>query len=384
MICFINSVARKVIDPLLEQEGLEGDDPDFLILGREIRNTGRSFCRVNGRTVNLSILKAVARPLIDIHGQTEHLSLMQVRQHQRFLDRYAGLEAQRQELAAEVRQLRKVRQELAELMRDEQYLARRIDQLSFQVEEIQAANLKPGEEDELEAERNRLANAEQLSQLTNEAYGLLVEGEHGEQASIIDLLGQVARLVNSLGKLDQSWTEQHQMVGNLTYQVEDLASFVRDYSDSIDFSPVRLQEIEERLGLIFSLKRKYGSTVEEIIEFGRKAETELETISHNEEHIDSMRQQEEALRHKIGQVALALSETRQQAAQALARQVEAQLADLRMEKANFFVDIQWVESADGVFVDRGEDGLKVVACDEQGIDRIEFKISPNLSAGCRR
>jgi DNA repair protein RecN (Recombination protein N) len=368
---------QAIIDPKLEREGLEGDEPDILILGREIRSTGRSFCRVNGRTVNLSILEEVARPLIDIHGQTEHLSLMQVRQHQRFLDRYAGLKAPREKLAAEVRQLRKVRQELADLMRDEQYLARRTDQLSFQVEEILAANLKPGEEADLEIERNRLANAEQLSQLTNVAYALLVEGEDSEQVSIIDLLGQVARVVNNLGKLEQSWVEQHQMIENLTYQVEDLASFVRDYREGIDFNPARLHEIEGRLGLIFSLKRKYGSTVEEIIEFGRRAETELETITHNEEHIESLRESEDALRRKIGQQALSLSEARQQAARSLAQEVEAQLADLRMEKAKFNVDIQWVEATDGVFVDSGRSEEKVVACDEQGIDRVEFKISAN-------
>jgi len=368
---------RTMIDPVLEREGLEGDDSDILILGREIRGTGRSFCRVNGRTVNLSLLEEVARPLVDIHGQSEHLSLMQVRQHQHFLDRYAGLQNQREKLAAEVRQLRKVRQELADLLRDEQYLARRLDQLSFQTEEIQVANLKPGEEDELNVERNRLANAEQLSQLTNEAYALLMESGEEEQSSVIDLLGQVARLANNLSKLDQTWVEQQQMVENLTYQIEDLAGFVRDYSESIDFNPARLQEIEERLGLIFSLKRKYGSSVEEIIEFGRRAEAELKDISHNEERIENLREDEEALRHKIGQLALALSEGRRRASQSLADRVVTQLADLHMEKAVFEVDIQWTESPDGVYVTCGKDEVKVVACDEQGIDNVEFLISPN-------
>jgi DNA repair protein RecN (Recombination protein N) len=373
----LSDYVRAAIDPVLEREGLEGDDTDILILGREIRNTGRSFCRVNGSTVNLSLLEEVARPLVDIHGQTEHLGLLQTRQQLRFLDRYAGLEEQRQKLAAEVRQLRRVRQELAELLRDEQYLARRLDQLSFQVEEIQSANLKPGEENELNIERNRLANAEQLSQLTNEVYALLVESPDGEQASIIDLLGQTARLINQLAKLDPTWADQHQMVDNLTYQIEDLAGFVRDYSENIDFSPTRLQEIEERLGLIFNLKRKYGSTVEEIIEFGQRAEAELETISHNEENIDKLRQVEESLRHKIGEQALALSQGRRQATHSLAEEVVAELTDLNMEKAKFEVDIQWLEAADGVYVDCDQEGVKTVACDERGIDQVEFLISPN-------
>jgi DNA repair protein RecN (Recombination protein N) len=367
---------RSIMDPILEEEGLEGDNSDILILGREIRDTGRSFCRVNGQTVTLGILEKVARPLVDIHGQSEHLSLMQVRQHQRFLDRYGGLDSQREALAVEVRQLRKVRQELADLQRDEQYLARRIDQLSFQVEEIEMAQLKPSEEAELNLDRNRLANAEQLSQLTGEAYRLLAEGEAGEQSSIIDLLGQMGKIVSSLAKLDPTWTEQRQMVESLTYQIEDLATVVRDYSESIDFDPTRLQELEERLTLIFNLKRKYGDTVEEIIEFGRRAQTELDTISHSEERMGTLRETEEALRQRIGQQALALSEARRKAAESLAAGVVTELADLNMSRAEFGVDIQWTETEDGVYV-AGENGFLTLACDEQGIDRIEFLISPN-------
>jgi DNA repair protein RecN (Recombination protein N) len=368
---------RTSVDPLLEREGLEGDDPDILILGREIRTTGRSFSRVNGRTVNLSILEEVARPLVDIHGQSEHLSLMQVRHHLRLLDRYGGLDNQRANLAAKLGELRQVRQELAELKRDEQYLARRLDQLSFQIEEIEAANLRPGEEDVLNTERNRLANAEQLSQLTNEAYRLLLESERDEQASIVDSLGQAVRIVNNLAKLDPTWAEQRQMVDNLVYQVEDLATFVRDYNESIDFNPTRLQEIEERLSLIFSLKRKYGNSVEEIIDFGRRARAELENISHSEERIETLRETEEELRHKIGRLALDLSQARRQAAKALADDVMAQLADLGMEKADFTVEFNWAEAADGVYVDTGEEGVLSLACDERGIDRVEFLIAPN-------
>ncbi len=270
---------RAAIDPILEREGLEGDLPDTLILGREIRNSSRSYCRVNGRTVNLTILEAVAQPLVDIHGQSEHLSLLKVRQHQRFLDRYADLDGQREALAAEVRRLRQVRRELAELLQNQQRLARRLDQLTFQVEEIQAANLTPGEEAELNIERTRLANAEQLSQLAAELYALLVEGEGDEQPSAADLLGQAGRVAGSLNKLDETWAEHRQLVDGLVYQLEDLGRIVRDYSEEIDFNPARLQEVEERLGLIFNLKRKYGNSIEEIIEFGQEAQAELESLS---------------------------------------------------------------------------------------------------------
>ena len=372
----LSEEVRTIIDPILEREGLDGDEPDILILGREIRSNGRSFCRVNGSTVNLSILEEVAQPLVDIHGQSEHLSLLKVRQHQRFLDRYAGLDNQRLELAAEVRQLRQVRQELNSLLQDQQRLARRIDQLTFQVEEIEAADLQPGEEEELNIERNRLANAEQLSQLAGELYRLLIEGDGDEQSPATDLLGQAARLIGSLVKLDDTWDEQRQLIDGLVYQLEDLGGTVRAYSENIDFNPSRLQEVEERLGLIFNLKRKYGDTIAEIIEFGQKAQAELDTLSHSEERIDELREEEERLRHKIGQVALALSNARRQASQALAEGVVAQLADLGMDQADFSVQIEWSDDSDGVYVETG-DGQRILACDERGLDRIEFLIAPN-------
>ncbi|GIK41606.1 MAG: DNA repair protein RecN [Chloroflexota bacterium] len=367
---------QAAINPVLEREGLEGEEPDTLVLGREIRSTGRNFCRVNGSTVNLSILEEVAQALIDIHGQSEHLSLLQVRQHQVFLDRFAGLDEQREALAAEVRQLRRIRQELADLQRDEQQLARRVDQLSFQVEEIGAAKLKPSEEAELNIERNRLANAEQISQFVGEAYRLLVEGDGDEQPSAADILGQAARAVSSLVKLDPSVQEQQQLVENLTYQLEELAGTLRDYNENMDFDPTRLQEVEERLGLIFSLKRKYGNSIEEIIEFGQRAQTELEQISHSEERIEELRQIEEELRRKIGQMALALSAARNEAGQTLAQGVVNQLTDLGMAKADFAVELTWNDDPKGVYVET-EQGLKTLACDERGIDRVEFLIAPN-------
>ena len=373
----LSAYLRANIDPILEREGLEGDDPDTLILGREIRSTGRNFCRVNGRAVNLGILEEVAQPLIDIHGQNEHLSLLRVRAHQQFLDRYAGLDDQRESLAGEVRQLQRVRQELANLLRDEQHLARRVDQLTFQVEEIRAANLQPGEDDALTTERNRLSNAEQLSQLAGEAYRLLVEGESELQPSAVDLLGQTSRLLANLVKLDPSLTEQSQVIDGVADQVQDLAGVLRDYSESIDFNPTRLQEIEERLSLIYNLKRKYGNTIEEILAFGERAQQELDTISHSEERIAELRQSEEELRHSIGVVALGLSQARRQASQTLAQEVMAQLTDLGMEKAEFYVDIKWEDAPDGVYVQTNEPAQRVLACDERGIDRIEFLISPN-------
>lgn len=360
------------VNPILEREGLEGDTPDTLILGREIRATGRNYCRVNGRTVNLSLLEEISQPLVDIHGQSEHLSLLRVRAHQRFLDRFGGLDEQREALAQEVRKLRKIRKELTDLLQDEQELARRMDQLTYQVQEIDAAQLQPGEEEELNTERSRLANAEQLNQLAGEVYALLFEGGE-EQLSAADLLGQAVRALNQLRKIDPSLEEQEQLAESLAIQADELARTIHDYQESVEFSPARLARVEERLSLIYSLKRKYGQSIEEILDFGERARAELESISHSEERVEELREQEERLRHGIGRLAADLSQARRAAGERLAAQVEAQLTDLSMEGARFGAELAWTEDPDGVYVDE-----QSLTCDERGIDRVEFLIAANV------
>lgn len=365
------------INPILGREGLEGDIPDTLILGREIRASGRNYCRVNGRTVSLALLEEISQSLVDIHGQSEHLSLLRVRSHQSLLDRFGNLDRQRESLAREVRALQAVRRELATLLRDEQELARQIDQLTYQVQEIEAARLRPEEEEELNAERNRLANAEQLSQLAGEAYLALYEGRD-EQLSAADLMGQVAHALAQLRKIDPSLREVEQVAESIAIQVDELAHTLRGYREGIEFSPARLAQVEERLSLIHSLKRKYGSSIAEVLAFGERARAELESITHSEERIEDLREQEEQLRRAIGLMAAELSQARREAGERLAAEVEAQLRDLSMEGARFAVDLTWSEDPEGIYV-----GEQTVAFDERGIDRVEFLIAPNVGEGLK-
>jgi DNA repair protein RecN (Recombination protein N) len=252
-----------------------------------------------------------------------------------------------------------------------------VDQLTYQVQEIEAARLQPGEEEGLDAERNRLANAEQLSQLAGEAYTALYEGGD-EQLSASDLLGQVVRGLNQLHKIDPGLEEMEQLAETLAIQIDDLARSLRDYQESVEFSPARLTQVEERLGLIYSLKRKYGNSIEEILAFSQRAQTELENISHSEERIEELREEEGRLRHTIGHMAAKLSEARREAGERLAAEVEAQLGDLSMEGARFAVDLAWADDPDGVYV-----GDRTLVCDERGVDRIEFLIAPNVGEGLK-
>jgi DNA repair protein RecN (Recombination protein N) len=371
-IFHLNDTTKEALLPLLQKDGLEADDENILVLAREIRREGRSVCRVNGRAITLSTLESIGQHLVDIHGQTEHLSLLRVREHIDFLDRYGDLWPLRREVANLVRELRQGRQELDALVRDERELARRADLLTYQIQEIASANLRVGEEKELNEERTRLANAEHLMELADEAYRALYLGEGG-QPSAIDLLGQVAHSLTGLEKIDSSLKEQRQTAEETSYQLEDLARNLRAYRDNIEFDPARLRQVEERLDLIYNLKRKYGDSIAEILAFGEAAQRELDGIVHREERVEELTAQEAERLRQIGACAAQLSAQRRATGEQLGKAIEAQLKDLGMEGARFGVAIEHKEAEDGAWV-----GDKRYAFDTTGIDRVEFLISPNV------
>jgi len=371
-IFHLTSALQAELTPLLAVDGLEGDDPATATLAREIRREGRNICRVNGRAVTLSALRAIGQRLIDMHGQSDHLSLLRVREHIDFLDRYGGLWPQREQVATRVAALRRVRGQLADLMHDERELARRVDLLKYQVEEINAAGLVEGEEEELRAERTRLANAERLIILAEAAYRALYSAEEGHPGAS-DLLGEATRALSRLVAIDSSLAEGLGAAEELSYRLEDLAATLRNYRDTVEYNPRRLAQVEERLSLVYGLKRKYGDSIEEILAFGQRAEEELDAVTHSEERIEELCAQEEALLGEIGGLGAALSQARRHSADQLSVAVEREVADLSMEGARFGVSIDQHEDAEGARVDG-----RRLAFDRTGIDRVEFLISPNV------
>ncbi|HHX64031.1 MAG TPA: DNA repair protein RecN [Chloroflexi bacterium] len=357
------------LNPILEEQGLA--DGNELILRREISRNRRSICRVNGHAVTLTAFQEIGHHLIDIHGQGEHLSLMQVRRHVDFLDRYAGLVSPRQEFAAQVERLRRVRRELANLRRDERELARRVDLLTYQIQEIEAAALQPGEEDELRRQRTLLANAEKRMQLSARIYDLLSQGEE-EQRSAADLLSDASESLTDLARLDDALAEESRQLEGLLDQLEDLARTMRNYRDEIEYDPRGLEEVEERIELIHELERKYGDSIEDVLEFARRAQEELDNISHSEERLEELMAEEAALLRGIAARGQALSAARREAAGRLSRDIEEQLADLNMENARFMVDMRYTEDDEGAEVDG-----RRYAFDATGLDRVEFLIAPN-------
>ena len=373
----LNPEARALIEPLLAENGLESDEPDILALSREVRKNGRSVCRVNGRAVALGVLREVGQYLVDIHGQSEHLSLLRVKEHINLLDRYADLWERRGEFGKVVAQLRQIRHELEGLLRDEREMARRVDLLQFQIEEINSAKLKPSEDATLEQERTRLANAEQLAALADEAYQALYEGD-GETPAALDALAQASKALTGLVKIDPTLSEHLPTIESATAQLDDLARTVRAYRERIEFSPKRLEHVEDRLDTIKRLKRKYGNTIEEILAFAQNAAAQLDGITHASERIEELRKEEGQLLQQIGAMGQELSDARKAAAEKLAAGIEAELNDLRMAGARFGADIQWTPDETGAFV-----GERRYAFDSTGLDQVEFLVAPNVGEGLK-
>ena len=347
------------------------DEDGQVILAREVRRGGRSVARINGRAVAQALLAELGDMLVDIHGQGQHLSLLKPRTHILLLDAFAGLKGQREEVARLAAELRGVRAELARLRQSAREIARRVDLLSYQVEEIEAAGLTPGEDALLQSELRRLANAETLMSETAALNALLAEGD-GESPSALDLLGQAMTHLQKLARLDPDLAALTGQAEALFDGLSDLAREVADYAAGLEFDPGRLADVEERLALIHQLKRKYGDNIEEILAFAEEARAELALLADSETRTEALEARETELLRAIGERAEALSQARQAAAEALARAVERELADLRMAGTRFRVAIEQRADPEGCFV-----GDARLAFDATGIDRVAFLVSAN-------
>ncbi|HET9590855.1 MAG TPA: DNA repair protein RecN, partial [Anaerolineales bacterium] len=368
---------KEAVHSILQREELM-DDPNYVVLTREIRKEGRSVARVNGRTVNVSLLKELGALLVDIHGQAEHLSLLDSRAHLGLLDRYAEVARPLSDYRQTYHALLNLRRELNELRQAQADAERRVDMLTYQAEEIEAAHLKPGEDEELRKERDRLANAESLARNAHEALAVLEEGSPDTPAAT-DLIGQASQALAALAKLDPAQNELANQGELLLDTMSEVIRSLRDYLEEIEFNPKRLDEVEERLDLIHSLKRKYGGSIPAVIASGMEARKQLETISTAAERIEALELEEAKLLERLAQQGNLLTEKRKSAASALGKGIESELGDLRMEAARFSVNFQTKSDPNGAPVQNGTR----VAFDQNGFDRVEFFIAPNPGEGLK-
>ena len=368
---------REAVHAVLNREELM-DDPDYVVLMREIRREGRSLARINGRTVNVGLLKELGALLIDIHGQAEHLSLLDPRAHLGLLDRYADISKPLNEYRQSYHSLLALRRELTDLRKAQSDADRRIEMLTYQVDEIESARLKAGEDDELRKERDRLANAESLAQNAQEAIAILEEGSP-ETPAATDLIGQAAQALTALAKIDEGQSELANQAEVMLDTLSDIIHDLRSYLEEIEFNPKRLDEVEERLDLIHSLTRKYGGSIPAVISYGADANKQLETITGAADRIAELEMQEAKLLEKLAKYGLTLSEKRKAAAAEMGKGIELELDDLRMASAQFGVDFQTKPDPNGIPV---ADGTRL-AFDQNGFDRVEFLVAPNPGEGLK-
>jgi DNA repair protein RecN (Recombination protein N) len=377
----IPQISREAIHQILEREELL-DDPEYLTLGREVRLTGRNVARVNGRSVSAGLLRELGEYLVDVHGQSEHLSLLRVNQHLGLLDRYAASQpgSQLPEALSAYRQtyerLQQVRHELDGIRQAERDAARRTDMLTYQIQEIEAARLHPGEEESLREERNRLANAEGLTSAAQQALIALDEGTD-EAPAAIDLLGKVGDAIQGLARLDPAQAGLSETAQGIFESVSDLAQTLRSYLEGIEFNPRRLDQVEERLGMIHNLKRKFGDSIGEVLKFAENAKRQLDQITHSAERLEALEVEQKVLLGELGEQGESLSGLRRQAAQTMEKAIEAELGDLHMSGAHFKVDFQRQPDPIGAILPGGER----IAYHPNGLERVEFLIAPNPGEG---
>ncbi|MCD6577331.1 MAG: DNA repair protein RecN, partial [Anaerolineaceae bacterium] len=369
---------KNEILPLLKAEGLLESEEEILF-NREIRRGGRNIARLNGRVVTVSLMRKIGGYLVDIHGQSEHLSLLTVRQHLHLLDRFANDQEQLNEYRTIYHSVKKVRDDLEELRESERDAARQTDLLKYQIQEIEAAKLQPGEEELLRRELSRLANAEKLASLAQNAVTLLEEDSTGAPPAS-EMLGNVAKSVRSLAQIDHELDNLVEQCETINSLIADTSRTLQDYLELVEYNPKRLEQTETRLALISILKKKYGENETEVLNFAETARLQLENISHAKERIVELEQLENSLLQKLADAARALSEIRQKAARILSEQVELELSDLKMAGARFSVSITHKPSENGIVMD--DDGKKI-GFNHNGIDHIEFLIAPNPGEGLK-
>ncbi|HJX13700.1 MAG TPA: DNA repair protein RecN [Dehalococcoidales bacterium] len=366
-------VPRGALRGLLAGKGLEADE-DSLVISGDFRRQGRATPRVNRQVVSRALLQGIGAALVDIHGQSEHLSLLHEEQHLDFLDAYARTRDLRREFAARAAELHQAEREIQALSRSEQDLARQKELLGFQTEEIRRAALRAGEDGELETELARLVAAEKLKAASYEIYSIIYGDESiSASPSAVDRVGEALSALRQVVETDPSMKDKLGYLEEVLHGLEEMAREVRAYGDSLNHDPRQIEEVQARLELIRSLKRKYGGSIEGVLKYLAGAEAELAGLTSSGERRRQLEAEKEELRGRMGALAAQLSERRQQAAEKLAAAVKRELADLDMAQVEFAVSITREPSPEGIPLPDGG----TYRFDARGIDVVVFIASTN-------
>ena len=308
-------------------------DPEELLIQREIYADGKNACRVNGRPVTVAILKKLGGSLVNIHGQHDSQQLFDESNHLTYLDLFAQNQRQRLAYAEAFQKAEAVRREIRRLSMDEGEKLRRVEALQFQIQEIERAELQPGEDEALEARRKVLQNAEKLVEGLARAVSALYGDEDRDGAA--GLLSEAEHALGRITRYDDGLREAAERLSELSSAVQDLSEELRDRADELSYSGEELEQIESRLDVIHRLRRKYGGDVGAILDYLERARQELDEIEFASDRIAQLTKQLQGLDRAAEQAGLALRETRLQAAKELERRLAGELAALDMPRAQF-------------------------------------------------
>ncbi len=355
------SVQSQALTEKLAENGIAPEEDGTLLITRTLSEAGKSVCRINGSTVTVGMLKEIAEDMIDIYGQHEHQSLLNPVKHIRLLDRFcgAGFGEAMEEYKNSRQRLKDLEKQLAILIGDESQREQRMDMLLFQKEEIEAAELREGEEDALLEQKKRLSSMERLIRLTGESITLLYDGDD-RAPSACDRLGDALAKLQEAAEYDAALSPLADALADGYAAVEDCARELKREAEKQEADPEELERIEERLQLFYKLKRKYGGSIEAVLEFYEKAVQELDFLSNSSEKAAELSAKKAEEEKRLSALAETLTARRRATAEQVEEQIETALHDMEMKHARFHIQIE--EKADW-----GADGK----------DKVEFLISAN-------
>ena len=351
------------IDAAAEQLGIAPEEDGSLLLQREIGSDGKSTCRVNGRPVTVGQLKALGSRLLNIHGQHDGQQLLDEEQHLVFLDSFGNLETLISAYAEKYNTFTDIQRKIQSLEMDESEKARRVDTLTYQINELERAKLRPGEEEELSARRNLLRNAEKFISTVSEADYALNGDDSGDGA--LGLLRRAQDAVGAVRHLDDDYARLYERMEALYSEAYDVAATIEDKREGFDFSPNELDDVESRMDQLYRLKKKYGPSVEDMLAYLERCRAELEQIEYADDTLARLEQARTKAEKAAMTAARALSDGRRQAAERLSVQILEELRQLDMGKIRFAVDIT----------------EKPLGAD--GIDQVRFLMSANVGEELR-
>ena len=349
----------------LEDNGFPAEEE--LMLQRELQGDGRNICRVNGRPLTVAQLRMLGRQLLNIHGQHDGQQLLDPDCHLGYLDSFGRTAPLLEDYRAAYRSMAGLRRRIAELEMDEAERSRRVDTLEYQIKELERAELKPGEDEALDARKQLLRSSGKLMEAIQEAQFALSGGEDSRGAC--DLIRESEGAVRSVTKLGPQLEELGEKLTALRCAADDAAELIRDFADEFDFSPEELDQLEGRLDVIYRLKKKYGPTVADMLDYLERSKGELAQIQDADDTIQRLEKELDKARKEAVKRGEALTKARKQAADDLQKRVEEELRQLDMPKVRFVTDFA---------PSPGQDGM-----DDTGMDQVQFLMSANVGEALR-